>query len=861
MIGPGLKPANQNLSNLIDVAIDAPLIPDTNNLYDIGSNSLRWKDGYFSGMLTVDDLTVESGSSIKLAGATFENKGHYTSVDTNWMVEHDDQDTAFIGVYANSQGVLTHASLVLEAQGSALNLLKNSPLHSRNPDAGGIINEGDCETFVDHNSEISWQHFTELTKDEYGNITDLTDIQSLMRLTDDYLKLEDVGLLVNDIEIVNDNGVLQETDPIFSAWDKSVADLTGMSDERIAVGTAFGGLTDFANFTYDGNLTIGNGGIYLDRTGNDSFIVLSKDAVQQGQIRGGGNKIEITASGGSPTYLTVNTTTGQTAIASMAQISNILGDLKIQSDVQGDVVLFGDTDVVDIDNGKMLYVRRQAVEGNDYIRFYVSHNKAGIVSASSDLTAYAEDSVTLQSAGKDVICRVGDDIGAKKTYFKNSSNAIVGSVDSLGNAQFNVSMDVPEIYNNSGLLKIQPDVQGDVELFGDTDVDNAATGKIFKIWRRAAEGNDYIRFYIGANQTGFIHASCPLTLQSQVPFTINSVTDDIIFKVGDNAGAKKFYFQNSDNSDVVIIDSNGKSYFVGDMGLDILIPDEKLHIYDGKIRIEGASVDPSLFFTDNTDDDTWGFLLDRSEHDFHIVMRSAGRTPSHLDDMMTFTPTFYVGIKQSNPTCELDINGDLNVDGDITLIGTVDGINIAALSAAVDLKAPLNSPTFTGDVIMPGTGIWDSTGIAVGNVVDRRHELQIESTSPVIAMKDIDASSNTGVWHFHLTGDGTFEIDTKNDLHTAGYTAMRITRTSTTPQIISFPEGEVAVGTNISSGKLTVDQPYVSAAIPVLTLDQADVSEPWIEFLGGTISTGKNGQNEYLKVKVGGNTRYLRLFN
>ena len=125
MIGTGSNKAKNDLSNLSDVAINVSLLPDTNDLYDFGSDSFRWKDGYFGGVLTCLDLVVESGSSIHLAGATFENKGHYTSVDTNWMVEHDDQDTAFIGVYANSDGVMTHANLVLDAQDSALNLLKN----------------------------------------------------------------------------------------------------------------------------------------------------------------------------------------------------------------------------------------------------------------------------------------------------------------------------------------------------------------------------------------------------------------------------------------------------------------------------------------------------------------------------------------------------------------------------------------------------------------------------------------------------------------------------------------------------------------------------------------------------------------
>ncbi|MCK5600528.1 hypothetical protein KAR91_01595, partial [Candidatus Pacearchaeota archaeon] len=370
-----------------------------------------------------------------------------------------------------------------------------------------------------------------------------------------------------------------ETDPVFTAWDKSTGiaitvsqvtdhsyaalNLTGLSENRIPYGVATGGLVDSPNLTYfDSALRISNGGIYIDRPG-DPFIVFKRDGTQVGQIRATATNISITGSGGSPDRFTVNATTGAAMIQTslnVPEISNTAGDLKIQPDVQGDVELFGDADVDDAVNGKILYVRRQAVEGDEFIRLYVSHTMAGVISASSDLTAYAEGSVMLQSAAKDIICRMGDDVGAKGTYFKNSSNAIVGSVDSLGNAQFNVSIDVPEISNTTGLLKIQPDVQGDVELFGDTDVGNDENSKIFKVWRRAPEGNDYIRMYISASQKGYIHTSCPMTLQAQVDFTINSVTEDIIFKVGDSAGAKKFYFKDSGGNNLVTLDSNGLLY-------------------------------------------------------------------------------------------------------------------------------------------------------------------------------------------------------------------------------------------------------------------------------------------------------------
>ena len=747
MIGSGLKAANQNLSNLIDVAIDAPLIPDITNLYDFGTDSLRWKDGYFSGMLTVYDLTVESGSSIHLAGATFENKGHYTSIDTNWMVEHDDQPTAFIGVYAKDTDIMTHANLILDAQGSPLDIIKNSPLHPWAPYESWFINDGGNHSiFVDHSSEISWQHFTELTKDEYGNITDLTDIQSLMRLTDDYLKLEDVGLLVNDIEIVSDSGVLQESDPVYSAWDKS----TGISITESQI-------SDLNHFS----------GAIADLTGDGPLQFLSA--------------------------------TGQ----------------KIN--------LYSTTYALGVESGELRIASNQAIS-----------------------------------------FRTGGYSGAERALLSEP-----------GTFKVPYRIQTPILYHPDGILKIQPYAQYDVELFGDTNVANNENSKIFKVWRRAAEGNDYIRFYISSSRKAFIHASNELTLQAQQPFTINSVTDDIFFKVGDNAGVKKFYFQDSDNNDIATIDSDGNAYFegdlevdgagtiLGDMGIGIATPDEKLHIYDGKIRIEGVSIDPSLFFTDNSDDDTWGFLLDRSEHDFHIVMRSAGRTPSHLDDMMTFTPTFYVGIKQSNPTCELDINGDLNVDGDITLIGTVDGINIAALSAAVDLKAPKDSPIFTGDAIFDTDTLFiDSTNKRIGiGTLDPREEVHIKSEHPTITFEESDAASNEGVWEFGATIE-EFLFRTANDLHTGNQTIWKATgRSGTSITEFLIPNAKVGIGTETLSGKLTIDQSNASGAIPVLTLDQGDVSEPWIEFLGGTITTGKTGQNEYLEVKVGGNTRYLRLFN
>lgn len=390
-----------------------------------------------------------------------------------------------------------------------------------------------------------------------------------------------------------------ETDPIFTAWDKSsgigitesqISDLnhfngmfgalSGTTQNRVPYGNASGGLIDSPNLTYfDGALRVSNGGLYLDRLGADSYLAFKRSGTQVGQIRGADGSIDITASGGSPVYLSVDTNTGVTSIddVNTSKIGNSSGILKLNPDATGIVELFGDTDVGNDENGKMLYIWRRAPEGDHYIRLYVGDDTTGVISAGADLTVYAVDSVTLQSDMKDVIFRMGDNAGAKGTYFKNNSNAIVGSVDSLGNAQFNVSIDVPEISNTAGLLKIQPDVQGNVELFGDTDVGNGENSKMLYVRRQAGEGNDYIRFYISANRTAYIHSSNNLTLQAQVPFTINSVTDDINLKVGDNAGNKKVYFKDSDGSVVAAVDSNGNLTLGGTVdGVDIAALDTKV---------------------------------------------------------------------------------------------------------------------------------------------------------------------------------------------------------------------------------------------------------------------------------------------
>jgi hypothetical protein len=66
------------------------------------------------------------------------------------------------------------------------------------------------------------------------------------------------------------------------------------------------------------------------------------------------------------------------------EIGNSAGDLKLQADVQGDVVLFGDTDVGDAEDGKALYIYRKATEGDRQAKFYINQWQKFVIETNAD---------------------------------------------------------------------------------------------------------------------------------------------------------------------------------------------------------------------------------------------------------------------------------------------------------------------------------------------------------------------------------------------------------------------------------------------------------------------------------------------
>ena len=297
------------------------------------------------------------------------------------------------------------------------------------------------------------------------------------------------------------------------------------------------------------------------------------------------------------------------------------------------------------------------------------------------------------------------------------------------------------------------------------------------------------------------------------------------------------------------------------LGIGTVLPARTLHIQDdnGVIRIDRDTNSPAFIlarFPNNDYTTPWKTFI--------VGVDATGPDAGtfHISDM-------HQNVSGSNDKrLSIESDGTVNILGSITVGGTVDGVDIASLSSSVsnvdntsdadkpistasqtalDLKATLASPTFSGNVL-----------IGTGTAHDNFH---IIDTSPSIILEESDALDSEKVWELTATG-GMLKLLAQSDLYTATQTIFEIDRGGTSPTYIAFPNSKFGIGTNIISGKLTVDQSDINGAIPVATLDQADVDEPFIEFLGGTVYNGMTGTNKYLKVKAdGGGVYYLRLFD
>lgn len=97
------------------------------------------------------------------------------------------------------------------------------------------------------------------------------------------------------------------------------------------------------------------------------------------------------------------------------------------------------------------------------------------------------------------------------------------------------TLDVDEIFNTGGDIKINADAQGNVNLFSDTDVDDAADGKKLTVTRRAAEGDTTIYIYVKNDTSAQIQSTQDLEISSSVAsgvISLGTVATNVVRLVG-----------------------------------------------------------------------------------------------------------------------------------------------------------------------------------------------------------------------------------------------------------------------------------------------------------------------------------------
>ena len=379
-------------------------------------------------------------------------------------------------------------------------------------------------------------------------------------------------------EVLTGFRTTHEVDPIFtSTHSYYVADLLGMTVNRIPFGNSLGnGLQDSADLTYSGGaVRIADGGIYLDRTGADSFIVFSRDGTQIGQIRGGDGMIAITDEGGGPDRFKFYPATGvaEIPLLNTPEIYNSAGDLQIQSNPnQGDVDIFGGTDVANNENGGILYIRRQAPEFNRYLRFYISQNGTAYMHASGVLTLQAQQPFIINSVTDYITFKLGDNAGDKKVYFKDSDGNTIAYIDSNGN------LNCAEIETSNG-INVGANVIADKFYLNDSGTDYlgwTSGDGVFEFAGGLMVGGTL--FANDLNGDNITIATADITNYVETPIVRNSDGDTVTIQ---------------DNLDVTLDVDITNSLYVGN---DIIVTDD-VFVY-GDVSARNHEVRGAMFFDD-----------------------------------------------------------------------------------------------------------------------------------------------------------------------------------------------------------------------------------------------------------------------
>lgn len=210
----------------------------------------------------------------------------------------------------------------------------------------------------------------------------------------------------------------------------------------------------------------------------------------------------------------------------------------------------------------------------------------------------------------------------------------------------------------------------------------------------------------------------------------------------------------------------------------------------------------------------------------NVVLSGAGDLAVNTDQLYVDTSTGFVGIGTTSPAYKSEIVAQ---GADATFSSKVfyDGAAVVAGYRAFTARGTVAAPTAvqSGDIMcFFGAHGYGATGFSA-------------ATKAAVLLYAAEAwtdSAQGAYIAFHTTATGG---------------------TTRTEKARINHDGNFGVGDNAPSGKLHVDQSSTTAAIPVLKLDQADISEGFIDYIGTSAASAAGPISSWTVATIAGYVR------
>lgn len=378
----------------------------------------------------------------------------------------------------------------------------------------------------------------------------------------------------------------------------------------------------------------------------------------------------------------------------------------------------------------------------------------------------------------------------------------------------------PEIFNTAGNLKIQPDVQGDVTLFEDTDIADAVDGKKLVIHRKAAEFDDEIEMYITSGGDTEIKCAGNLRFraESNVEFYKEGVTPFLSFFATTSTGYQgltihpNWQFRGNlafDQLIFAISSTLGRQYVIADYearGDDYAhVPQDNPTMYIHSSTRAGTATDEWLSLTHDVTD----AIINWGSGDLKIIGGD-------------------VDVGTGDITANALISD--NVGGTITITGSTISMSTGNLDFTTDNIVNVGNIGMIGDLTFAGTG----KGLTYGSmsVVSNATETTITTQNVYVQVTNFDTngvSNNSSPDHTNdhitITKAGDYKIEcciTANSVAGAGATfEFEVQKNNGNVRVGAAHGDRTLSGGGSEAGSITI------CTIATLAID--DTLELWVK--------------------------------